>query len=247
MGHDGNDDTLKVAHAVTYVFGNIIHNFRRELKAIPANLVAQDVTAKFDGRLLQFGHHAPFEARDETFLYALQQYGRAVGSEDELFTVLMQVVEDVEERVLRLRYPRKFLYVVNDEHVNGLVEVDEVIDRIVAHRVGILHLKQMGGHVEHPLIRIQFFDFGADGVHQMRLAHARCPINEQRVEDGLGRIESYGFGHAAREFVAFSLYESFEVVVTFQVRIQLSHQRLLGNFFHLGFSRSSCRVVRMRG
>lgn len=77
----------------------------------------------------------------------MQEYGSTVGSQDELFAVLVQVVEDVEERVLCLGNPCKFLNIINNQHVNGLVEIDEVVGRIVTYRIGVLYLEQVSRYV----------------------------------------------------------------------------------------------------
>ena len=83
----------------------------------------------------------------------------------------------------------------------------------------------------------------------MCFSHARSSVDEQRVEDGLCRVECHGFGHAARKFVAFPFYECVEVVVALQVGIQFVHQRLLGNLLDLRLGRCSCcsRMIRLRG
>ena len=43
----------------------------------------------------------------------------------------MQVVEDMEEDILRLLLTGKVMHVVHNNNVHSLVEIHEVIDRIV--------------------------------------------------------------------------------------------------------------------
>ena len=50
----------------------------------------------------------------------------------------MQVVEDMEEVVLRLGKACKLLYVINNKYVYALVEVDKIVSSIVAYRAGQL-------------------------------------------------------------------------------------------------------------
>ena len=45
---------------------------------------------------------------------------------DEMLVVLLEMVEDMEERELRFG-SCDFLNVVNDEHVHGLIEVNEIV------------------------------------------------------------------------------------------------------------------------
>ena len=54
---------------------------------------------------------------------------------------MMQVDEDMEECVLRFGNACKFLNIVNNQYVNSLVEVDEIVGRIVTYRVGVLYLE----------------------------------------------------------------------------------------------------------
>lgn len=61
--------------------------------------------AKFYGRLFEFGYHTPFETGQQTFFDTLQQHWSAVGSQNELLAVLMQMIEDMEEVVLSLVTP----------------------------------------------------------------------------------------------------------------------------------------------
>ena len=46
----------------------------------------------------------------------------------QLFARQLQMVEDVEERILRARLPGQFLDVVDDQYVDHLVEMDEIGD-----------------------------------------------------------------------------------------------------------------------
>ena len=67
---------------------------------------------------------------------------------------LLQMVEYVEECVLRFGNACKFLNIVNNQYVNSLVEVDKVVSRVVTYRVCILHLKQMRRNIQYSFIGI---------------------------------------------------------------------------------------------
>ena len=41
------------------------------------------------------------------------------------------MIEDMEEGVLRLRRTHPLLYIVNDQHIHRLVEVDKVVGRVL--------------------------------------------------------------------------------------------------------------------
>ena len=114
MRHNGNDDALQVTYTVAHVLCNIVNHFLGELQAVTVYLVAQNVLAEFYGRFLQLSHHSPFKTCNQTLFHALQQYRCTVGSEDELLAVLMQMVEDMEECILRFGHAGKFLNIIND-------------------------------------------------------------------------------------------------------------------------------------
>ena len=80
------------------------------------------------------------------------------------------MVEDMEEGVKRLRGCHPLLNVIDYQHVDGLVELDEVIDGILPHRIGVLHLEQTCRDIQHTLLRVQFLTAYADGVNQVSLA-----------------------------------------------------------------------------
>ena len=59
----------------------------------------------------------------------------------------MQMIENMKEGILRFGDACKFLNIINNQYVDRLVEVDEVIGRIVTYRICVLHLKEMGRYV----------------------------------------------------------------------------------------------------
>ena len=54
------------------------------------------------------------------------------------------MIEDMEERVECLGGVHPLLDVIDDQHVDTLVEVDEVVGCVMTHRVSELHLEQTG-------------------------------------------------------------------------------------------------------
>ena len=90
----------------------------------------------------------------------------------------MQMVEYMEECVLRFTQTGKFLYVVNDQDIYTLIECDKIIDGIMTYRVCILHLKKVRRKIQHPFLRVQFLYFSTDGINQMRFSHTRRSINK---------------------------------------------------------------------
>ena len=104
-------------------------------------------------RLTHICAEAPLEAGEEALLHALH-FHRLVAGQDNLLARLVEVVEDVEEHVLRLPATEE-LHVVHDEDVHELVEVGEVVDTVV-HRVDELVRELFRVDVEDRLLRKRF-------------------------------------------------------------------------------------------
>ena len=127
----------------------------------------------------------------------------------------------MEERVLGLGQTGKFLHIVDNQYVNSLVEVDEVVYGVFPYGIRVLHLKKVGGNVQHTLCRVKFFDFGPDSVYQMSLSHTGSSVDKQRIECRLFRMFGYSLPYGAGQLVAYSFDEVFKTVVSVQLRIQI--------------------------
>ena len=57
------------------------------------------------------------------------------------------MVEDVEEGVESACGGSPLLNIIHDEHVDALIEVDEVVDSLLQQRVGELHLEEARTHI----------------------------------------------------------------------------------------------------
>ena len=225
--HQRVHGTLQVAHAAVRRVGDEFHHVLRNLQAVASDLAVQDVHAQLAVGLLQLCYQSARETRQQTVGHTLQVHRRTVARQDNPACVAEQVVEDVEERLLRTLLAHPFLHVVHDEQVYRLVEVHEVVERVLPYRVRVLYLKQPCTHVEHTLLRVQLLHLVADGIHQMRLATARRTVDEQRVELRRLRILRDALAHAARQLVAVALYECREGHLAVQLRIQfLRHHRV---------------------
>ena len=145
--HERVDDPLQVAHAAIGCLRDELDDVARYAQSVASYLIFQDIDAKLRVRFLQFGDETTREAREQTVGHALEVHRRSVACEDDTLSVSEQVVENVEERLLGLCCAHPFLYVIYDEHVDGLVESDEVVYRVLQHRVGVLHLEETRANV----------------------------------------------------------------------------------------------------
>ena len=132
----------------------------------------------------------------------------------------MQVVEDVEEGLLGLGcFAGPELYVVDDEHVDHLVEVDEVVGGAGAARFGILLHELLAGDIEHGLVGVHLFGLKTDGIGQVGLAEAHAAVQQQGVEAGLARFLGHGVAGRACQAVAVALDKVLQRVVGAQLRV----------------------------
>ena len=240
VGHQRIHCAFEVAHAAVGRLGDVLHHLVGNLQAVALDFVLENVDAELRVGLFELGDEAAREAREQPVGHSLQIDGRTVAGQNDAPTVAEQVVEDVEERLLRLVEAYPLLNVIDDEHVDGLVEMDEVVERVLAHGVGVLHLEEACADVEHALLRIELCDTVADGVHEMRLAAARRAIDEHRVELRVLRMLGDAHAYATRQFVAVALDEVRERLSRIELRVKFlrlcgveHRRRLVGAAFGL--------------
>ena len=116
---------------------------------------------------------------------------------------------------LLCRYP--LLYVVHYQHVDGLIEVDEVVHGVVSHGIGVLHLEESGTDIQHSLLRIELLGAHSDGVDEVRFAASRRSVDEHRVELCGIRMLGDRLSHGSRQLVA----RSFDIVAEGEVGVEL--------------------------
>ena len=125
---------------------------------------------------VQLGRESPFEAGQQALFDVFQFHGRFVRRQDQLLAGQLQVVEYVEEGVLRSRLARQFLDVVDDQYVDHLVEMDEV--GYFAVFVGRLELglELVHRYIEHLQFRMALAYFMTYGLYDVGLAQSRVTI-----------------------------------------------------------------------
>ena len=98
--------------------------------------------------------------------------------------------------------------------------VDEIVDAVLPHSIGELHLKQAGAYVEHPLLRIELLAAHSDGVDKVGLAASRRPVDEEGVESRLPRVLGNRYADGTRQLVAVALDEIRERVAGVELGVQ---------------------------
>lgn len=172
VGHQRVDHTLQVAHAATGRLSNEGDDVIGYLQAVTTDLVTQDVYAQLTVGLLQRSDDTTREAGEQSVRHAFEVYRRTVGGQNDALTVFEKMVEDVEKSILRLRRVDPFLDVVDNEHVDRLIERNEIIEMVLDDGIGELHLEEAGADIQHTLLRIEVLGMYADGIDQMGLSTA---------------------------------------------------------------------------
>ena len=111
----------------------------------------------------------------------------------------------MEEGVLGARLALPLLYVVDDEHVDGLVEEDEVVDGLAHHGIGVLYLKESCAHIEHALLGVFVAHVYADGIDEVSLSTARGTVDKHGVELAVVGVLGYRLSYRPWQLVAGSL------------------------------------------
>lgn len=125
----------------------------------------------------------------------------------------------MEESLLGfLTAARPELDVVDDEDIYHLVEVDEVVDVVVASSLGVLLHELFTGNVEDGLFGVQLLGLETNGVGEVGFAEAYVAVEQQRIESGLPRFLCHGVAGGASQAVALALDEVLQRVGGAQLR-----------------------------
>ena len=92
------------------------------------------------------------------------------------------MVKDIEERVERLRCSCPLLDIIDNQHVDTLIESNKVVDRVPASSICKLHLEETGRNIKYALTRVHFFTTHTNGVDEMRLSTTRGSIDKEGIE-----------------------------------------------------------------
>lgn len=117
---------------------------------------------------MQLGRQSPFETREQTLLNILHIHQRFVWGQDDLFAVLVQVVEDVEKYILLPRFARE-LYVINDQNINELVKWIKSLRLFFLTESMYCWVKISLEMYSFGFLRIFVFNFYADSVGKVGL------------------------------------------------------------------------------
>ncbi len=108
--------------------------------------------------------------------------GVDIGGDDDLFVLMIDAVERVEELFLSLLAPSEELDIVHQQDVTVIsVSFPKIIDRVVLERPDKLVGELFCGEIDDLSIRLIAEDSMSDRVNQMCLAQPDTSINEEWI------------------------------------------------------------------
>lgn len=198
-GHP-DDSGFERTHASFDVLGEVGENVVGNVEVAVHRLFAENRFARFKGRRLNVDGETGRETAHEAIGKALDLGRGGVGCENDLFSGLVQRVENVKELVLRLGGTAPVLDVVDEQHIDLFaVERGPFVRVAVSDALRVFPLKVVGGNVADDLARRVSDDVVSDGLQKMRFAEAGRPVDEKRVVFAVVRILGHGEGRAEGE------------------------------------------------
>ena len=221
MGDQGNERSFQLAEVRLDVFSHIGEHLVGDDHTFAERAGTKHRKTGLIIRTLQFHGQSPFEAGQQAFFEILQIDRGAVRCKDQLAAVLLQVVEDVEHRILR-SLTLQALDIIHDEHVDLHIECQEIRE-FVAHEHGIhvLGLELAARHIEDNQLGIFLLNGVSDSLGDVCLAQSRSAKDKQRIESGFTRSAGDGLPCRDTQFVTRTPDQVVETVFRFQPRVDL--------------------------
>lgn len=140
-------DPLKVADASVGSLCNELNNVIFHGDAFPVGDAVENVDAKLRVGLFKFCNQSAGKASEQAFVHSFQFHWWPVGGEDDALSISEKMVEDVEHAVLRFRGCEQELHIIDDEDVDGLIEINEVVLFVLQAGIAELHLEDAGADI----------------------------------------------------------------------------------------------------
>jgi hypothetical protein len=116
---------------------------------------------------LKVGGKSPFETREQPRFDTFKFHRRLIGSDNQLLSVLVKMVENMEENILSFFLIGKVVNIVNQQHIYHLIEMDKVVLTVVSDRIDKLIDKLLAANVKHGLFGKIIFYFNSNCLKQV--------------------------------------------------------------------------------
>ena len=104
--------------------------------------------------------------------------GRTVGGQDDLLVALVEIVEGMEELLLRGVFAGNELNIVDQEQVRAAVFEAELVVLAFAQSVDQLVGELVALDIDDVVVRMRFVNLVGNGIEQVRLADAGRAVEE---------------------------------------------------------------------
>ena len=192
---DTHERAFELAHVRADALGDEIEHPTVERDIEVGLLAAQDGDARLKIRHLDLRGEAPLKAGDEAAFEILDLARRTIAGEHDLARVVEELVEGVEELLLRAVLALEEVHVVDQQHVHLAVFLAELREGLLLDRFHELIRELLARDVAHDGVALPRDHFLADSLEQVRLAEAGGAVEEERVVD-LAGLFSDRLGHS---------------------------------------------------
>ena len=159
------------------------------------HLVLQHTKAQFKVGRVQVYDQTGLEARTNAFFKISDIRRRTISRNNDLFALVDQSIERVEEFVLRAFFARNELNIVHHEHVNRTEQLFEADRVFFAQRLDKAVHELLSRQIQHAQVRLAGLKFPRDGLHEVGFTQAYATIQKQRVKsDGIAGSHTTGRG-----------------------------------------------------
>ena len=163
VGHQRRQRAFDFPHIGIDILRQELDYLLRHLGPQLPGLALYDLDLRLEIRQQQLRRKPPLEASDQPLLDVFQFDGRLVGGHYELLVRQVQMIEYVEKGV-------------DNQHVEHLIEMDEIVQLALDRRILKLRLKLVHRHVQHLQLRLTLLDLHADSLRDMRFPEARIAV-----------------------------------------------------------------------
>ena len=143
-----------------------------------ARLGLQDGETDLIIREADIGDHSTLEAGTQSLFQRGNRLGRTVTGEHDLFAVLIQRIEGVEEFFLSLLFARQKLDVVDDQYIDIAINILETLGIASGNRLDEIVGEFFRRGIFDPLVGIVLQNLVADRLQKMGLAQSHAAVDE---------------------------------------------------------------------
>ncbi len=178
---DGGEFAFEVANVGVDVFGDIFDGFRFDIGTHEFGFSTKNGAFVFKLGELQVEGAGPGETGSKAFINGFNLAGETIGSDDDLFIELVEIIEDIEEFFLGFFFADNELKIVDDEDVEFAEFEVKFVAFAKANGIDEVGVEVGDGGVEDFEGRVFAEKFVADGLDEMGFAEARSTIEEEWV------------------------------------------------------------------